>query len=168
MIGESPPSSFVPADDNLFAPVAHSGIWLLLGVLAVAASVALLWWGIRTAPAVAAERAAQLSAKQRYLAEIDDLAGRFARHELDARDLHHRLSTTVRRFAADYGAPGALAMTPAILREVGHASVAAVVAGYQPPQFMEQTECDPERSLASARSLIDDFAEWARSGRGAL
>lgn len=164
MIEESPPSSFVPADDNLFGPVAHSGIWLLIGVVAAAASIALLWWGIRTAPVVAAERAATQSAKQRYLAEIEDLAGRFARHEVDARELHHCLSNAVRGFAADHGAPGALAMTPTMLHEVGHGSIAAVVAGYQPPQFMEQPECDAERSLACARALIDDIAD--RGGRG--
>ena len=35
---ESPPTTFVPADDHLFPPLAHSGMWLALGIVAIIAS----------------------------------------------------------------------------------------------------------------------------------
>jgi hypothetical protein len=153
----SPPSSFVPADDNIFGPAAHSGIWLLAGIAAVMFALVLVVWTIRAVPdPEAAARAAHQSVKARYLAEIDDLQRRFGARLLDERQLHHELSRTVRRFLADHGAPGALA--PSVLQEQGHDAVAGVVAGYQPPQFADRAEIDAARSLAGAREVIEAHA----------
>jgi hypothetical protein len=62
---------------------------------------------------------------------------------------------TVRRFAAEHGAPGALSMTASDLGAAGLDDVAGVVAGYQPPQFMQLSESDPPTSVAAARELIE-------------
>jgi hypothetical protein len=153
---DSPPTTFVPADDNLFPPLAHSGMWLALGIVAALVAVALVLWMLHAVPdAAATTQAARLTVKGRYLAEIDALHQRFARGEITERQLHHELSRTVRRYAEEHGAPGALAMTAADLHAAGLDDVAGVVAGYQPPQFMARPRSDPPTSVAAARELIE-------------
>lgn len=154
MISSAPPTSFVPADDDLFAPVAHGSVWLALGVAALAAGVALAVWGLRRAVAPDTVRTARLSVKERYLADVDELQIRYAERHIDERQLHHALSAVVRRFAAEHGTPDALAMTPTELDSAGLVGVAGVVATYQPPQFMELTTSDPPASLDAARAVI--------------
>jgi hypothetical protein len=155
MVGSTDPP-FVPADDNLFPPLAHGGLWLALGIVAGLLAIALVVWIVHAVPDPGREAsAARLSAKGRYLAEIDALQRRYLAGELDERQLHHELSSTVRRFAAEHGAPGALSMTAADLDAAGHDTVATVVAGYQPPQFMERARSDPPRSVIAARELIE-------------
>jgi hypothetical protein len=151
---ESPPSSFVPADTNLFGPAAHGSMWMIVGVAAGVLGLALLVWCVRKPRVTAGVRTARLTVRERYLAEIDELERQYVDLVIDERELHHRLSTTVRRFAAEHGAPGALAMTPTVLDEVGQPVVAGVVARYQPPQFMWRAACDPDESLASARDVV--------------
>jgi hypothetical protein len=153
---ESPPTTFVPADDHLFPPLAHSGMWLALGIVAGVLAIALVLWMLHVVPDAAAEaEAAERTVKGRYLAEIDALHRRYADRLIDERQLHHELSITVRRFAAEHGAPGALSMTAADLDAAGLDDVAGVVAGYQPPQFMQLPESDPPTSVAAARELIE-------------
>jgi hypothetical protein len=153
---DSTQTTFLPADDNLFPPLAHGSIWILLGVAAAVLGVALLLWALHAVPAVAAHaRGAQLTVKGRYLDEIDELQRRYSEHVIDERQLHHELSRTVRRFAAEHGAPGALAMTATDLGAAGHDDVAEVVATYQPPQFMWRPQSDPPMSVAAARELIE-------------
>lgn len=154
---DTPPPTFVPADDNLFPPLAHGGIWLMLGVVAGLLAIALVVWMLHAVPDAAAEaHAAELTVKGQYLAELDALYRRYADHVIDERQLHHELSLTVRRFAAEHGgAPGALSMTPGDLGAAGLDGVAGVVSGYQPPQFMELPASDPPTSIAAARELIE-------------
>jgi hypothetical protein len=156
---DTTPTSFVPADDRLFPPLAHSSVWLVVGVVAAVLGVVLLLWIVHAVPDVAAKaRAAQLTVKGRYLDEIDELQRRYAEHLIDERQLHHELSRTVRRFADEQRAPpGALSMTPADLGAAGHGDVAEVVAAYQPPQFMRRPRSDPPISVAAAKELI---ASW--------
>ena len=154
----SPPTTFVPADDNIFPPLAHSGMWLALGIVAGLLAVALVMWMLHTVPDAAAKaRAAQLTVKGEYLAEIDAVHRRYAEQLIDERQLHHELSRTVRRFAAEHGAPGALSMTATDLGAAGLDSVAGVVSRYQPPQFMELPASDPPTSVAAARELIETW-----------
>ncbi len=102
---DSPPTTFVPADDNLFPPLAHSGMWLALGIVAGLLAIVLVLWMLHAVPDAAAKaRAAQLTVKGQYLAELDALYRRYAEQLIDERQLHHELSRTVRRFAAEHGA----------------------------------------------------------------
>ncbi len=142
---DSTPTTFVPADDRLFPPLAHSTVWLVIGVVAAVLGVVLLLWILHAVPDAAAKaRAAQLTVKGRYLDEIDDLQRRYAEHLIGERQLHHELSRTVRRFAEEQGAPpGALTMTAADLGAAGHDDVAEVIAAYQPPQFMRRPTVRP-------------------------
>jgi hypothetical protein len=153
---ETTPTTFVPADDRLFPPLAHSDVWLAVGVVAAVVGVVLLLWILHAVPDTATRaNAARLAVKGRYLDEIEELQRRFAEHLIDERQLHHELSTTVRRFAEEHGAPpGALSMTAADLGAAGHDDVAEVVAAYQPPQFMRRPRSDPSMSVAAARELI--------------
>jgi hypothetical protein len=155
---DSTPTTFVPADDNLFPPLAHGSVWLVVGIVAAVIGVALLLWMLHTVPdAAATARAAQLTVKSRYLDEIDELHRLYSDHLIDERQLHHELSRTVRRFADEHGAPGALAMTATDLGAAGHDSVAEVVSTYQPPQFMRRARSDPPLSVAAARELIQSW-----------
>jgi hypothetical protein len=153
---ESPPTTFVPADDRLFAPAAHSSMWLAVGIVAAVLAVALVVWMVHAVPDAATKaQAVRLTVKGRYLAEIEALQRRFASGEISERQLHHELSATVRRYADEHGAPGALAMTAADLRAVGLEEAAVVVAAYQPPQFMARPMSDPPSSVNAARMLIE-------------
>jgi hypothetical protein len=158
---DSTPTTFVPADDRLFPPLAHSSVWLAIGVVAAVVGVVLLLWILHAVPDAAARaQAVRLTLKGRYLEEIDDLQRRYAQHLIDERQLHHELSRTVRRFAEEQGAPpGALTMTAADLGAAGHDDVADVVATYQPPQFMRRPRSDPPMSVAAARELISIMCE---------
>ena len=152
----APPTTFVPADDNLFPPLAHSGGWLALGIVAGLLMIVLVVWMLHPVPdADARAREVRLTVKGRYLAEIDALYQRFAAGEITERQLHHALSKTVRRYADEHGAPGALAMTAVDLRAAGLDDAAGVIARYQPPQFRQQPASDPPRSVAAARELIE-------------
>ena len=151
-----PPTTFVPADDNLFPPLAHSGMWLALGIAAGLLTIALVVWMLHAVPdADARARQVRLTVKGRYLAEIDAAYQQFASGAITERQLHHALSRTVRRYADEHGAPGALAMTAVDLRAAGLDEAAGVIAHYQPPQFMEQPTSDPPTSVAVARQLIE-------------
>jgi hypothetical protein len=162
----APPATFVPADDNLFPPLAHSGAWLALGIAACLLGIALVAWMLHAPPdPIAKAVATQTAAQQTYLAEIDAVHQRFADRQIDERQLHHELSRTVRRFATEHGAPGALAMTASDLRAAGLDEVSDVVAGYQPPQFMSTPRCDPNTSVAVARQLVTAIGERDLRGR---
>lgn len=159
MISTVPPSTFVPADDNIFGPVVHGTTWIVLGVLAGVLGVGLAAWCLRRPAEIAAPRAPVdvPAVKAHYLSTIDGLQRQHASRTLDERELHHRLSRTVREFAADLGAPGAVAMTATLLREAGLESVAHVVAGYQAPQFSERPHSDPAHSCAVAKVAIEQW-----------
>jgi hypothetical protein len=161
----APPATFVPADDNLFPPLGHSGVWLALGIAAGMLGIALVAWMLHATPdPIAKVRDVHVAARSMYLAEIDAVYQRFDARQIDERQLHHELSRTVRRFATEHGAPGALAMTASDLRTAGLEDVSEVVAGYQPPQFMPTPRCDPAASVAVARQLVMTMGE--RNGGG--
>lgn len=159
MISTVAPSTFVPADDNIFGPVVHGTAWIILGVLAGCLGIGLVAWCLGR-PAGVMSPAAPVdvpAVKAHYVSAIDGLQREFVAHQLDERELHHRLSRTVREFAADFGAPGAVTMTATLLREAGLESVANVVAGYQAPQFSERSDSDPARSCAVAKMAIQQW-----------
>jgi uncharacterized membrane protein len=155
-VADSTPTTFVPADDRIFAPLAHGSMWLALGIMAGLLAIGLTVWMVHAVPDAAAKaEAIRVTVKGRYLAEIDALHERFASGELTERQLHHELSRAVRRFATEHGAPGALSMTAADLDAAGHDHIAGVVSRYQPPQFMAEPASDPPMSVAAARELIE-------------
>lgn len=161
MIGsDAPPSTFVPADDNIFAPTGYGVSWLILGVLAVVAGLAIVAWCLHRTPVDRPMRQNPPNVpalKVKYLARIDDLEREFVAGQLDERELHHRLSRTVRQFAADLGQPGAVAMTASLLEEAGLTTAALVIAGNERPQFKERHASDPVSSCDRAKAVI---ASW--------
>ena len=161
MIGsDAPPSTFVPADDNIFGPTGYGASWLILGVTAVVAGLAIVAWCLHRTPVdrPTTRKPPDVPAlKVRYLAMIDELERVFGAGQLDERELHHRLSRTVREFAADLGEPGAVAMTASLLEEAGLRTAALVIAGNEPPQFKERHAADPESSCDRAKAVI---ASW--------
>ncbi len=161
MIGsDAPPSTFVPADDNIFGPTGYGVSWLILGVIAVVAGLAIVAWCLRRTPVdrPAPQKPPNIPAlKVKYLSTIDDLEHEFVAGQLDERELHHRLSRTVRQFAADLGEPGAVAMTASLLEEAGLATAALVIAGNEQPQFKERHATDSVSSCDRAKAAI---ASW--------
>jgi hypothetical protein len=157
---DAPPSTFVPADDNIFGPSGYGAMWVIIGVVAILLALAVLAWCFHRLPVdrlAKVRREALPAMKARYVATIDELELEFAAHRLDERELHHRLSYTVREFAAGAGEPGALAMTASLLHEAGLSPVATVVAGYEQPQFKEWYESDPETSCHVAKAAIESW-----------
>jgi hypothetical protein len=128
-------------------------------VLAVVAAVALAVWTLRrpARPAVRPTPAPVLGVQARYLGELDELDRRARSRELDARHLHHELSATLRRFAAEVGTAGAPAMSPAALEAAGQSRVATALRAYEVPQFDEHPPSDPVRAVAEARAVV---ASW--------
>jgi hypothetical protein len=161
MIGiDAPPSTFVPADDNIFGPTDYGAAWLALGIVAVVLGLAMVLWCFHRLPAErrVRRRAADLPAlKARYLSTIEELEREFGANQLDERALHHELSRTVREFAADLGEPGAVAMTASLLEEAGLVSAAIVIAGNEQPQFKERPESDPVSSCDRAKAVIESW-----------
>lgn len=156
----APPSTFVPADDNIFPPVAYGATILVLGIVAGVLGLGVFAWCLRRLPRVKGtklDRHDVLAVKAHYIAEIEHLEEAFAANHLDERELHHRLSRTVREFAAALGEPGAVTMTASLLEEAGLTSVALAVAGYQEPQFMERPHSDPPCSCSVAKVVIDQW-----------
>ena len=161
MIGsDAPPSTFVPADDNIFGPTGYGISWLVVGIVAIVLGLAIVAWCLHRLPA---DRHARLrpvdvpALKARYLSTIDDLEREFEAHHVDERELHHKLSRTVREFVADLGRPDAVAMTATLLEEAGLLSAAAVIAGNEQPQFKERHESDPMSSCGRAKSVIESW-----------
>lgn len=161
MIGsDAPPSTFVPADDNIFGPTTYGTTWLVLGIVAVALGLVIVAWCFHRLPAErpTRHRPADVPAlKARYLSTIDELAREFGAHHLDERELHHQLSRTVREFAADLGQDGAVAMTAALLEEAGLVTAAAMIAGNEQPQFKERHHSDPTWSCDRAKAVIQSW-----------
>jgi len=159
-MSDAPPTTFVPADDNIFGPTGYGLAWLVLGAVAVVLGLVVLVWCFHRRPTVRPVRVPRASIpalKARYMSTIDDLEREFIEHHLDERELHHRLSRTVREFAADLGEPGAVAMTASLLEEAGLTSVASVVAGYEQPQFKERHRSDPPSSCERAKAVIETW-----------
>ena len=141
-------------------------MWLALGIVAGLLTIALVVWMLHPVPdADARAREVRLTVKGRYLAEIDVLYQRFAAGEITERQLHHALSKTVRRYADEHGAPGALAMTAVDLRAAGLDDAAGVIARYQPPQFIEQPASDPptvrRRRPGADRGMVSEASHPA-------
>ena len=161
MIGtDAPPSTFVPADDDIFGPAGYGASWFALGLVAMILGLALLVWCFHRRPVerVRKRRPADVPAlKALYMSRIDELEREFVAHQFDERELHHRLSRTVREFAADLGEPGAVAMTASVLEEVGLTKVATVVAGYERPQFKQWHRSDPPTSCERAKAVIEQW-----------
>lgn len=160
MMIAAPPSTFVPADDNIFPPVVYGATFLVLGAVAALLGLGLLAWCLHRVPRAPGRKLNRndvLAVKAHYITEIEELEREFAADHLDERELHHRLSRTVREFAADLGEPGAVAMTASLLEEAGLTSVALAVAGYQEPQFMERPHSDPPCSCSVAKVVIEQW-----------
>jgi hypothetical protein len=157
---DAPPSTFVPADDNIFGPTGYGTSWLLVGIVAIVLGLAIVAWCLRRLPADRHVRRRPVDVpalKARYLSTLEDLEREYAAHHLDERELHHQLSRTVREFAADLGEPGAVAMTATLLEEAGLVTAAAVIAGNERPQFKERHQSDPGSSCGRAKAVIEQW-----------
>jgi len=153
----------MPADDRIFGPTGYSAAWLVLGIAAVVGGVALAvaalrpWWARPPEPAPTLLAAA----KARHLAALDALVADVAAARVGPRAAHHRLSRTMRHFAADLGAAGAPAMSAAALRTAGFVGVAVTIAGNEEPQFHPTPDADPLAALAAARVIIESWGDPA-------
>jgi hypothetical protein len=145
-----------PADDRIYEAGKFGIGWLAAGVAAVVVAIAgLAWmlWPRRAAPVRAA--APQLvELRSRYLGHLDDLERQLLEHDITPRALHHELSRTLRRFAAEAGTAGATSMSAQDLDGAGLGPMAAAVRTYEHPQFEELPASDPWASLGIARAVV--------------
>lgn len=152
--------SLPPADDRIYGPEAFGIGWLVAGMAALGVAVALAVWTLRRPgppPTVRPAPAPALGVQARYLDELDELDRRAHAHELDARELHHALSATLRRFAAEVGPRGAPAMSAAALDAAGQSRVATALRSYEQPQFDEVPASDPAHAVEQARAVITSW-----------
>jgi hypothetical protein len=145
-----------PADDRIYEAGRFSAGWLAAGIVAVAIAVtglAWLLWPRRTRPIRAAPpRLVEL--RTRYLGHLDDLERQLLDRDISPRALHHELSRTLRRFAAEAGTAGATSMSAHDLDGAGLGPVAAAVRTYEHPQFEELPASDPWAALGIARAVV--------------
>lgn len=146
--------------DDLLPPVGHSALWPILGGVAVIVAIAVVTWAFwpRRARTVV-ESAAPVTpdtrtARERFLARVDELERAYRQRTIDDRQLHLDLSAAMRGYAAEIGVIAmAEAMTPAALRAAGASQLADAVLANYPPQFQAESASDAKRALATAREV---------------
>lgn len=149
-----------PADDRLYGPDTFGAAWLVAAIVAAAVALCGLAWALwpSSRHRIRVEPGAVLGVRERYLRQLDDLERRVAAAELPPRALHHELSRTLRRFAADVGTDGATSMSAGALEHAGQRAVASTVRRFEHPQFDPETHGDPLAALAAARAVVSDTA----------
>jgi hypothetical protein len=157
-----------PADDRLYGPDTFGALWLVAAIVAAALAACGLAWALWPSRRVRipAEPAGTLGLRQRYLRHLDDLGQQVAAHELTPRALHHELSRTLRRFAADLGTDRATSMSSGELDACGQGAVAAAVRRFEHPQFEAESRGDPGVALGTARAVITDADVRSAAGEG--
>ncbi len=147
--------------DDLFPPVAHSDAWWIAGVALLVTAAALVAWAMvprrarhRRPVAEPAPPRDIATVKQHALDQIDAVERRFVDHEVTERELHHELSATLRRFAAELGPASARAMTPVELFEAGLPDLAEVLHSYYPPRFHARAPGQPSVAVEAARAVV--------------
>ena len=167
---DAPPSTFVPADDDIFGP---AGVRRLVvrprsrrddprsraGWSGV--SIAARWsaFGNGDPPTCPRSRRCTCRGSTSWNASSSPTSS-------TSGNCITELSRTVREFAADLGEPGAVAMTASVLEEAGLTRVATVVAGYEQPQFKEWHRSDPwPTSCERAKAVIAEAVVEGQAGR---
>jgi hypothetical protein len=145
-----------PADDRIYEAGRFGAGWLAAGVVALAVAITGLAWMLwpRRAATIRAAAPQLVELRTRYLGHLDDLERQLLEHDITPRALHHELSRTLRRFAAEAGAAGAASMSARDLDTAGLGTVAAAVRMYEHPQFEELPAADPLASLGTARAVV--------------
>lgn len=154
------------ADPTFLPPGSYALTWPLLGgllLLALVVWVAVVWLSGR--PPEELRRApmppgALARARAETLARIDEIEASVHAGERSAREGHHELSRTVRRFVADVSGLDAEHMTAADLRERGPEHLADLVATYYPSQFGVR-ESEPPSITAAARAGREVVGGWS-------
>jgi hypothetical protein len=161
-------STLPPADDRLYGPDTFGALWLVAAIVAVALAACGLAWALWPGRRVRipAEPTGALGLRQRYLHHLDDLESQLAAHELTPRALHHELSRTLRRFAAELGTDRATSMSSGELDARGQRAVAAAVRRFEHPQFEAESRGDPNVALGTARAVITDAEVPSAAGEG--
>ena len=150
-----------PADDRLYGPDTFGAWWLVAGIAALLLAAGGLAWALwpRGRARIPASPAGPLGVRQRYLRHLDELEQRVVAAELTPRALHHELSRTLRRFAAELGTDGATSMSAGALDAAGQRSVATAVRRFEHPQFEADPHGDPFVALGAARAVVAD-SDW--------
>lgn len=151
----------MPGGENFAPPVQYSPLWLLLGLLILAAVVG--WYVYvmvltRRRPTPAADTGGlpelPYSVREGYLARIDDVRGRYALGKVGFADAHHELSALVRAFAAQAQGVRAQYMTLDDLRHTPHADLAATIERLYPGAFSGRTDGSIDDATARASELV--------------
>jgi hypothetical protein len=157
-----------PADDRMYEAGQFVAGWLVAGIAAIVVAVAAMAWVLwpRRAAPIRAAAPQLVELRTRYLGHLDDLERQLLEHDITPRALHHDLSRTLRRFAAEAGTDGATSMSAKDLDSVGLRPVADAVRSYEHPQFEELPASDPWAALGIARAVIAGGELRRPSGAG--
>ncbi|OYO25272.1 hypothetical protein CGZ93_02175 [Enemella dayhoffiae] len=158
-----------PGEAEVFAPVAYSPLWLVLGaslLLAVLGWPLLALWLTRprrVRPAAPTPPPDPAELRRRTLAEISHVHSEHAAGRITAREAQQRLSRVVRRFGGRASGVPADTMTLAELaavmqRDPRLAELTDYVALLHPPSFAPSESGDVPAACARAEELV---ARWA-------
>lgn len=154
------------ADPTFLPPGSYALTWPLLGALLLLAFVVwatVVWLSGR--PPEELRRApmppgALAKARAEALARIDAVEASVHAGETSARQGHHELSRTVRRFVADVAGLDAERMTAADLRARGPERLAGLVETYYPSQFGVR-ESEPPTITSAAQAGREVVGGWS-------
>lgn len=135
----------------------------VLLVLVAAWLVFVFWWSNPTRVAAREAKKARFtpapmttSLRQRYTEEIDQHLGRYEEGEIDLRELHLELSSTMRRFASERIGTDVTTWTRGDVasydttRQLGD-----LLAVYEEPSFAQRSEAEVRASASSAQEVVN-------------
>lgn len=147
---------------ELIGPFSYSPLWLIVGIIAALAALAIVVWVIRdiwpprnAKPGRRSSVMATADSRTRALGRIREVERRFADGELDLRAAHLELSWIVRSFVADSSALDPRVLTEAEVEATQRApELAQMLRRFQQPTFAGDPKAVMESSVSRARSVI--------------
>jgi hypothetical protein len=152
-------------NDQLTPPVQYSPIWLIIGIVLVLAVIAVnvfIFWSTRKKKIKTIESLPMLpkthisieALRNKYLQMITTFEFKYHNHEIDLRQLHLLLSTTIRLFV--FEAKG-VAVHKFTLTEIQHTEFKAlydVILQYYPNEFDALLKGDANSAIELARRMV--------------
>lgn len=155
----------MPDLESHIDPTSYSILWLILGIVVLAAIVVWYFCALfftRKSKATPEDQwSQQLPSDQldpirsKYLSEIDIIERRFHAKELDGRDVHVELAALLRRYATESRGFDASTLTVSELRMRPDAQpLADAIATYYSPEFAPETVTTIDHGIEVAREVI--------------
>ncbi|MCU1425216.1 MAG: hypothetical protein JWM51_1507 [Microbacteriaceae bacterium] len=151
----------MPGGESFYPPVQYSPLWFLLGagiLILILAWYLVLFFSTRATrrPPMIVDGMPALTetARDTYVARIDDVGRRYSTGQVSFSGAHHELSALVRTFAAESRGVRAQFMTLEDLRHTPHRTLAETVGTLYPGAFSGDERGSVEAAIARAQELV--------------